>query len=80
MMFLISKLITCFINGFTSGMKSQSISYLPIGSAHIYWILNLEGEVHSIFVVKRPSKMQGEYSFQSWTGRATCSGQVQKIL
>jgi hypothetical protein len=37
-MFLISRLITCFINGSTSGMKSQSIAYLPIGSAHIYSI------------------------------------------
>ena len=48
-MFLISKLITCFTNGFTSGMKSRSIASLPIGSAHIYWILDLEGEVHSIW-------------------------------
>ena len=48
-MFLISKLIACFINGFTFGMKSQSIAWLPIGSAHIYWILDLEGEVHSIW-------------------------------
>ena len=48
-MFLTSKLITCFIDGFTSGMKSQSIAYLLIGSAHIYWILDLEGEVHSIW-------------------------------
>ena len=47
--FLISKLIRCFINGFTSRMKSQSIAWLPIGSAHIYWILDLEGEVHSIW-------------------------------
>ena len=46
--FLTSKLITCFIDGFTSGMKSQSIAYLLIGSAHIYWILDLKGEVHSI--------------------------------
>ena len=30
-------------------MKSQPIAYLPIGSAHIYWILDLEGEVHSIW-------------------------------
>ena len=29
-------------------MKSQSITYLLSGSAHIYWILDLEGEVHSI--------------------------------
>jgi hypothetical protein len=46
-MFFTSKLITCFIDRFASGMKSQSIAYLLIGSAHIYWILNLEGEVHS---------------------------------
>ena len=48
-MFLTSKLITSFIDGFTSGMKSQSIPYLLIGSAHLYWILDLEGEVHSIW-------------------------------
>ena len=47
--FLTSKLITCFIDGFTSRMKSRSIVYLRIGSAHIYWILDLEGEVHSIW-------------------------------
>jgi hypothetical protein len=47
-MFLISTLIMCFISGSTSKMKSQSIAFLPIGSAHIYWILDLEGEVHSI--------------------------------
>jgi hypothetical protein len=48
-MFLISKLKLCFIYGSTSGMKSQSIANLPIGSACIYWILNLEGDVHSIW-------------------------------
>ena len=48
-MFLTSKLVSCFIDGFTSGMKSQSIAYLLLGSAHIYWILDLEGEVHSIW-------------------------------
>ena len=46
--FLISKLIMCFINGSISGIKSQSNAYLPIGSVNIYWILNLEGEVHLI--------------------------------
>ena len=44
-----SKLITCFIDGFTLIMKSQSIAYLLNGSEHIYWILDLEGEVHSIW-------------------------------
>ena len=46
-MFLTSKLIMCFTDSFTSGMKSQSISYLLIGSTHIYWILDLDDEVHS---------------------------------
>jgi hypothetical protein len=48
-MFLTSKLITCFIHGFTSGMKCQSIAYLLTGSTHIYCILDLEGEVHLIW-------------------------------
>ena len=47
--FLTSKLFTCFIGGFTLKMKSQSIAYLLNESEHIYWILDLEGEVHSIW-------------------------------
>ena len=47
--FLTSKLITGFIDGFTLEMKSQSIAYLLNGSEHIYWIWDLEGEVHSIW-------------------------------
>ena len=47
-MFLISKIVSSFIDGFTSGMKSQSIAYFLLGSAHMYWILDLESEVHSI--------------------------------
>ena len=46
--FLTSKLITCFIDGFTSKMRSQSIAYLLNGSEHIYWILDLEDKVHLI--------------------------------
>jgi hypothetical protein len=47
--YLTSKLIRCFIvDGFILKMKSQSITYLLNGSEHIYWILDLEGEVHSI--------------------------------
>ena len=34
--FLISKLITFFIDGFTSGMKSHLMAYLLGGSTHIY--------------------------------------------
>jgi hypothetical protein len=49
-MFLTSKLIACFvIDGFTFKLKSQSIAYLLNGSDHLYWILDLEGEVHSIW-------------------------------
>ena len=48
-MFLTFKLVSHFIDSFTSGMKSQSIAYLLFGSAHIYWILDLEDEVHSIW-------------------------------
>ena len=30
-------------------LKFQTLTYLFIGSAHINWILDLEGEVHSIW-------------------------------
>ena len=48
-MFLTSKLVLHFIDGFTSEMNSQSIAYLLLGNAHIYWIWDLEGAVHSIW-------------------------------
>ena len=52
--FFTSKLITCFIDNFTLNlMNSQSIAYLLNGSEYIYiyiyWILDLEGELHSIW-------------------------------
>jgi hypothetical protein len=47
--FLSSKLITYFIGGFTLKIKSHSIAYLLNGSDYIYWILDLEGEVHIIW-------------------------------
>ena len=47
--FLTSKLITCFIGGFTLKMKSKSIAYLLNGSEQIYWIWDLQDEVHSIW-------------------------------
>ena len=43
------KLISCFIDDFTFKMKSQSSAYLLNGSDHIYWIFDLEGEMHSIW-------------------------------
>jgi hypothetical protein len=42
------KLITCFIVGFTLKMKSQSMAYLLNESEHMYWILNLGDDTHSI--------------------------------
>ena len=45
--FVTSKLIACFIDGFTSKKISQLIAYLLHGNEHIYWTLDLEGEVHS---------------------------------
>ena len=47
--FLTSKLFTCFIGGFTLKMNSQSIAYLLNENEHIYWILDLEDGVHSIW-------------------------------
>ena len=46
--FLTSKLIACFIDRFTSKMKSQSIAFLLNGSENIHWILDLDDEVHPI--------------------------------
>ena len=61
-----SKLITCFIDSFTLKMNSQSTAYLPNGSEHIYWILNIENEVHSIWVIWT-SNLQ-ECKGQAWVG------------
>ena len=60
--FLTSKLITCFIDDFTSKMKSWSIDHLSSRNEHIYWILDLEDEVHSNlgYMDKWPSRMQGQ--------------------
>ena len=44
-------LITCFIDSSTLVMKSQSIAYLLGGSEHIYWTVDFEGEVDSIWVL-----------------------------
>ena len=45
---LTSKLTTCFIGGFTLTVKPQSIAHLLNGSEHIYWVLDLASEVHSM--------------------------------
>ena len=50
-MFLTFKLIKCLIDNFTLKRKSQSSAYLLNGSEHIYCILDLENEVHLIWVI-----------------------------
>ena len=50
--FMTSKSITCFINSFTSKVKYHSIAYLLNGNEHIYWVLDLEDEVHSRWVIR----------------------------
>ena len=69
-MFSTSKLVTRFIDGFTSKRNSQSITYSLNGSEHIYWILNFENEVHSIWV-KWTSGLQeckGNFIFPKLSG------------
>ena len=46
--FLTSKLITCFIGDFTLKMKSNQFFIYSMEVKHIYWIWNLENEVHLI--------------------------------
>lgn len=49
-MFLTSILLAHFIDGFILKTESQFIVYLLNDNEHIYWTLNLEEEVHSIWV------------------------------
>ena len=49
-MFLTSKLFAYFIDSFTLKRESQLVAHLLNGSEHINWILDLEDEVHSIWV------------------------------
>jgi hypothetical protein len=78
--FLTSKLFTCFIGGFILSVKSQSIACLLNGSEHIYWILDLEGKVHSIWDLwisgLQECKCNG-FSESGW--RATVFGRILKI-
>jgi hypothetical protein len=47
-------------------MKPHSIACLLSGNKHIYWILGLEGKVHSIWVLwtRWPSRMHGQPHFE----------------
>jgi hypothetical protein len=60
------------VDGFTSGMKSHLMAYLLGGSAHIYWIRDLEGEVHASGL--QECKSNGFFCFKA--GRAVVYRQV----
>ena len=53
-------------------MKSESIAHLVSGSAHVYWIFDLEGEVHSIWVLWSSNfqECKGNVFFESRPGQA----------
>ena len=56
-MFLTSKLI------FTLKIKSQSLAYLLNESEHIYWTLDLEDEMHSIWMMYTSGLQQSKDIF-----------------
>ena len=74
--FFTSNLITYFIDGFTLKMKSQSIAQFLNESEDIHWILDLEGEVHSIWDLWISSGLQkckgngfmGQAGISFWLG------------
>ena len=79
--FLISKLITCFIGSFALTMTPQSIAHSLNGSEHTYWNLYLEGEVHSIWDLGVSAfKNAREMSFLTYGMRVEIFGRNQKNL
>ena len=76
-----SKLITCFIGSFTSKTKSQSFVYLLNESELIYWILDLEDEVHLIWVIWTSclQECKGKLISQSWGGRPWRMGFIKAM-
>ena len=81
LIFLTSKLITCFIGGFALIMKPQSIAHLINRSKHIYWILDLEDEMHSIWNlwVSDLQECKSNEVFQNRTG-GQFSGGSKKLI
>ena len=79
--FLTFGLVTCFIDNFTSIMTSQSIAYILNESEHIYWILDLGDEVHSLWVIwtSRLQECKGNFIFRSQVERTTSFGQDEKF-
>ena len=78
--FWTSKLITCFMDIFTLKIRSQSIAYLLNKSEHIHWILDIEDEIHSIWVIWASNLQNARTSLcfkvgQSMQGAWASSGQ-----
>ena len=67
---------------FHFSLKAQSIAYLLSGSEHVYWTLNLEIEVHSIWVLwpRQPSRMEWLGFSGSWVWREVFFGGTKKIV
>ena len=60
-------------------MKSQSIVYLLYGSEHIYWILDFQSKVHSIWDLWISDLQKcKDNDFLKWGGQAEVFGQVQR--
>jgi hypothetical protein len=62
-------------------MKSQSIAYLLDGTEHVYWILDLEDEVHAIWVIWTSGfqECKGNFFFQSQAERARSMGFIRAV-
>ena len=65
--FLTSKLITCFTDNFTLKMKSQSIAYILNDNEHVYRILDLEDKVHSLWVLWNRGLQECKGNFIFWS-------------
>ena len=74
--FLTFNLITCLIDGFPLKMNSQSIVFLLNENEHTYWILNLENEMHSIWIIWTNGfqECKGNFIFWRQTKQTTIFG------
>ena len=68
-MILTSKLFTCFIDGFTLGMKSQWSAYFPSGNAHTYvgfWDLKVKCTQYKSNVLFGVGRGGQDFGSRSW--------------
>ena len=72
--FIIFKLVTCFIDSLTFGMKAHSIAYLRSESEHIYWILNQwSGKTDSQFIISQWISPHGRSKFPTIGWQSDCN-------